>query len=165
MGQAADSLDVDREIVGNYMLNSVPEPHPDLLFYSAVAGETSGVCRIVGISDEFGLDGTGEAVRAAMQAFADGLQQSFGAPHLEDVFNGSGRPAASEWADAVRAEQRTYRLAWTASDASPLADNLTRVSLTARADAYDSTWFAVLFVFGNDASCVAEVDAKRNRLQ
>jgi hypothetical protein len=158
MGDAASTLDVERALGGLQLLLSVPEPHPALDHYAIVAGENSGVCRVVGTSPSTALDSSGELVRATIAAFVAEISARLGEPEIIDtIADGSQWSGPEDWASAVWSGDRVYQLVWR-PDGAP--GGLAELFVTARADAYDATYFATLHIFANDAECLEEVAAQ-----
>lgn len=131
-----------------------PSPHSAMEFYVIYGTAETGVCKIFGISKTNENDGSGFAVRGAIDDFAKALGTKYGEPTTNDLC-GAGEVACESqfWMMSLSNHERNYGKEWTRANDAMRKAHIKRIDVIARALDINTSDFLVAFTGDNESAC------------
>jgi hypothetical protein len=135
---------------GWYSVPHPPRDEPDLVKAAVEAFPETGICVVQGVSAEIGDDADGARTRAAIDAVAQRLSATYGAPQKLDACSGFAC-APEDWTQDLQTGDRRYGYRWS-MHAAP-AHGVREASVVAVAHAARRAAFLVQWDSGDLTGC------------
>jgi hypothetical protein len=159
-GRAIATLDIvaDGPGPGQWRLGSVPRSLPLIDRVVVHAAEGTGLCGIDAQSRVIETDADGMALRAAFGQLQTALDERYGALRRTNIrVSRAGAESDRSWMQRLGSGEHGLTSTWSAPEGATLADDLTRISLTASAVAEDRGLIRITYRFSNYPECAAEL--------
>lgn len=152
-GQPIDELAIAQRVEDLYVLASVPTPSPAFTKYAVIGTRTTGVCKIVALT-EARVDRQGALVREDFEAITALLMERYGAPTQTFTFAQEGAiwTGVLDWSRAVYHDERVHAAYWTRG----LPHGFAGIALVVTAPDRDSTALSLTYEYTCFASFLRE---------
>ena len=145
-----------------YRADSVPTPHPDFDFYSLQFSENSGLCSISAIGKDIKSGDSGAEIRSDFNSLDESLSKKYGKGKKYD-FTSSKYESPEYWMMYLLKKNRTLAKFWNKENGSNILNNLSVISLQAKASDMSTGYLILSYDFENISDCMAESKANNSK--
>lgn len=148
---------------GVFVIDPVPQSHPDFESYMLLVSERHGLCRIMAIGKTISTNVYGTAITAKFEQIRDAISSKYGKRKNFDFLNaGSIWNEPRDWMMAVLKEERTLASYWNEEIGSNLVDQVAAIGLKVMALSDDSAYLTLSYDFENVDPCVEDIKSRAN---
>lgn len=139
-----------------YLLSTAPKPHGAFERYAAVIGEVPGLCDIRGVGKDISSSRHGIQLKTSFNEVESTLSEIYGPSKKTDrLLAGSIWKDPEDWMMGLLKEERFLFAQWGGSGA-PLRNDISSITLVARAKSGDSGYLILEYSFSNHDQCSEE---------
>lgn len=149
-----------------YTSQSLPKNNADFAVYGLLISPKSGLCEIRALGKSVDTDSYGLALQSKYKELLSSLSSIYGNPEKTDfLLSGSIWKDPQDWMMALNKKERFLSAQWKETSATPFKNNLTSVSMEARANGSSKGYVFLQYDFNSIDACNAEIeDAKKSSL-
>lgn len=160
MGSKIETLDVEKN-ESKFTFSSVPKPHPIFKTYSGWQVTSTGLCRVIGISDPFENDSYGQNVREAFDKVKAALSEKYGiARNIESLRSDSIWNEPRDWVMSLKQSERTHAADW--ENAKSSSEKYSIIQLWVVGTSMDSSLLVLEYRSSDFDECVKEIETGQN---
>jgi hypothetical protein len=142
-----------------YLLDSAPKPNDAFEQYGLVISPTVGLCVIRGVGKTIQTNNYGHQLQSSYEAMRDSLAAIYGKPKTYDfLMPGSIWKDSNDWMMGLYKQDRTLAAEWKGPG---IKNNISGITIDARALGTDKGYFVVEYVFSNNPDCSAELKKQK----
>ena len=165
MGMSLNQLDAQplENVLGKYILASVPKPHSAFDSYVVQVGNSSGLSWIKAIGNDIATSVYGIELKTAFDEMKVKLDRAYGEGELTDMLlHDSIWNEPKDWMQSLINRERILMSVWDSSKGARLKNNLTSIALGANASDTDNGFIFVEYQFANSDACDEELAAEED---
>ena len=160
--QLKKQFTVEEMSPGVYKTSSVPNPHPDLVFYRLAITPEHGLCKIMTGTGAVTTSAYGSELRGRYNSFKSALTAKYGeGAELDFLRSGSIWQEPRYWMMGLLKKERKLITFW-AEKNKPTIDNLKSVMVEANAVNVETGFVTVGYEFENAGACLAAMQKAKN---
>lgn len=145
-----------------YRADSVPTPHPDFDFYSLKFSEKTGLCRISAIGKDVLSGDSGAEIKSDFNSLDESLSKKYGKGKKYD-FTSSKYESPEYWMMYLLKKNRTLAKFWDKESGLNFLNNLSSISLHAKASDMSTGYLVLNYEFENISDCIVESKANNSK--
>lgn len=143
-----------------YLLDRAPKPNDAFEQYGLVISPTVGLCVVRGVGKTTQTNDYGHQLQASYDVMKDALTAVYGKPKTYDfLMPGSIWKDSNDWMMSLYKQDRTLAAEWKAPG---IKNDISSITIDARALARDKGYFVVEYTFNNSPECTAELKKQKN---
>lgn len=161
-GMSGTTLTLIDETQSLYSLERTPKPNNAFERFALVISPTAGLCQIRAIGKSIDTNAYGHQLQSSFEEMREALTSVYGRPETYDrLMNGSLWKNPDNWMMGLYKKDRILMAEWNSTTSSPLKNNLSSITMEARAPEIDEGYFVLQYDFTNNSICEAEEKSKR----
>lgn len=142
-----------------YLLDRAPKPNDAFEQYGLVISPTVGLCVIRGVGKTIQTNDYGHQLQSSFEAMRDSLATIYGKPKNYDfLMTGSIWKDSNDWMMGLYKQDRTLAAEWKGPG---IKNNISGISIDARALGRDKGYYVVEYIFSNNPDCSAELKKQK----
>lgn len=142
-----------------YLIDKAPKPNDAFEQYALVISPTVGLCVVRGVGKTIQTNDYGHQLQASYGTMRDTLSSIYGKPKTYDfLMPGSIWKDSNDWMTGLYKQDRTLAAEWKEPG---IKNNISAISIDARALSRDKGYYVVEYVFSNNPVCVAELKKQK----
>ncbi|NWB08919.1 hypothetical protein HX862_13490 [Pseudomonas sp. D5002] len=143
-----------------YLLDKAPKPNDAFDQYGLVISPTVGLCVVRAVGKTIQTNDFGHQLQAGYGTMKDALTTVYGKPKTYDFLMPSSIwKDSNDWMTGLFKQDRTLAAEWKGPG---IKNDISSISIDARALARDKGYFVVEYAFNNSPECTAELKKTKN---
>lgn len=143
-----------------YLLDKAPKPNDAFDQYGLVISPTVGLCAVRAVGKTIQTNDFGHQLQAGYGTMKDALTAIYGKPKTYDFLMPSSIwKDSNDWMTGLYKQDRTLAAEWKGPG---IKNDISSISIDARALARDKGYFVVEYAFNNSPECTAELKKTKN---
>ncbi|MDH1546468.1 hypothetical protein [Enterobacter ludwigii] len=152
--------------VNLYTSDKLPKQNADFEMYGLLISPKAGLCQIRAVGKNIDTDSYGLALKSRFEDLSSSLSSLYGKAETTDLLlAGSIWKEPQDWMMGLNKKERFLSATWKGTKETPLKNNITAISIEARANSSAQGYVYLQYTFTNDDVCQAEIEgAKKSSL-
>ena len=145
-----------------FRTDRVPIPHPDFDSYLLNFSQKYGLCSISAFGKDIKSGDSGFEIKSAFNSLDESISKKYGIGKKYDYAT-SKYDSPEYWMMYLLKKNRTLAKFWDKDSGSNLLNNLSAISLEAKASNMSTGYLIMTYEFENMVDCIAESKAEKNK--